>query len=64
MLHVLSVSIVGPSILIYVFPLVINNFPFTNSFSTHLALAHAVTCLTLITIQLDFNLAFFDGVSS
>jgi len=63
MLHVLSVSIAGPSILIYVFPSVINDFRSTNPFSTHGAPVHAITCLTRITIQRDFNLAFFDGVT-
>jgi len=45
--------------LLNIFLSVINNFCFTDSFSTHVLLAHVIT--GLIIVQYNCNLAFFDN---
>ena len=55
-LHVQSLSFLGPNILLIFLP-VTNNFRFTDSFSTHVSLEYVITGLTF---RQNFNLAFFD----
>ena len=44
-LHVQSLSFLGPNILLIFLP-VTNNFRFTDSFSTHVSLEYVITGLT------------------
>jgi hypothetical protein len=56
-LHVQSLSFLGPNILLNIFLPVTNNSRFTDSFSTHVSQEYVITGLTF---QQKFNLTFFD----
>jgi hypothetical protein len=56
-LHVQSLSFLGPNMLRNIFLPVTNNSRFTDSFSTHVSLEYVITGLIF---QQNLNLAFFD----